>query len=1117
MSFDAFRVKTTFVAFTLLLAGCPEPTPPPACEEATACDDRSACTIDACEGGECAHTAVNADDGNACTVDSCVPGEGTRHVPVVVDDLDPCTQDACDPLTGLSHVALELSDGNACTVDSCDAVNGIVHTVLDPNDGDVCTTDSCESTSGPVHVLVDVDDHDACTIDVCDQSGISHAPVDPSDGNACTVDSCDSTTGVHHVALDVDDRTVCTIDSCDPDSGPVHVLVLLDDSNACTIDSCDSVAGVAHTPFSVDDSNACTTDSCSPSTGVAHVAVAVDDQNACTFDSCNASTGVSHVPVVTDDQNVCTTDSCDPATGVSHVAVNVNDQNACTFDSCNASTGVSHVPVVTDDQNVCTTDSCDPATGVSHVALPIQNDNLACTDDVCDPVLGMRHLPVNTRCEVDGLGCTVAVCSTTSGCSETPTNSMCDDGIACNQHRCVGASGDSAGCAPKTPIDASCEVLKVCKATGCATQEPADQRGAVIVSEFSALGTEVIELRNTTASAIDVHGYVLKNLSGTQVELRAVTDLSGSAGTSVLIPANGQMYGVKNPSSGAPESGAGFVYGAPGTTFALADTGDVLSLYAAGGFKLEDTVNFSSFVTSATVAPAADSFVGYAGATSQLTPSALSAMGNDSAASWCVTFASSTLRKRFANTLGAANGSCSAVVLNEVMMRSATSDDGQTFVELAGPGGASVSGFSILDLASNGTLVVDGDLGAGETDGVVKLPAGTRLPADGYLLVADGLNSGANGFAGTSVANFTSGVDVIVRDLDLSNGPGAVQLLAADGGLVDVVGHDPSSSPLVSATAFNGLPTFEGSVAKTPAAGQSLARSAESADTDTNANDFRALSLTPGTLNKIPGASLSVHLTLGQPDTAMVDVSMPEKYLMLKPQFVISYNGARKNPNYVAYQLNSGWKGFASRQDDFRVDSSLPVSIPQAVLSDYSSSGWDRGHMCASDDRDVSVPDNSATFLLTNMIPQAPGNNQGPWRIMEAYLQCLAVVEGKEIFVATGGLYEGATQYTKSGSTVMVPSHTWKVATILGAVGQGPDDVTALTRTISVILPNDQATSYQAWRNYRVSVRDVEARTGYDFHSDVAPLTQNSIEASSDAVPTTCTCPAGLSCASGTY
>ena len=47
--------------------------------------------------------------------------------------------------------------------------------------------------------------------------------------------------------------------------------------------------------------------------------------------------------------------------------------------------------------------------------------------------------------------------------------------------------------------------------------------------------------------------------------------------------------------------------------------------------------------------------------------------------------------------------------------------------------------------------------------------------------------------------------------------------------------------------------------------------------------------------------------------------------------------------------------------------------------------------MCPSEHRTATLPDNMAAFLMTNMIPQAPGNDEGPWALLEGYTRDLAL------------------------------------------------------------------------------------------------------------------------------
>ena len=243
------------------------------------------------------------------------------------------------------------------------------------------------------------------------------------------------------------------------------------------------------------------------------------------------------------------------------------------------------------------------------------------------------------------------------------------------------------------------------------------------------------------------------------------------------------------------------------------------------------------------------------------------------------------------------------------------------------------------------------------------------------------------------------------------------------------------------------------------------------------------------------GAALSKHTTMGLPSA--VSTSTPNSFLSVKSGYVVSYNGSRKVPNWVSWELNSSYLGSTARQDDFRVDDTFPASEPQAALADYSGSGYDRGHMCPSADRTLTVAANQQTFYLTNMVPQSAHNNEGPWAVMENDLRDLATA-GNELFIIAGGTFS-ATSNT-IGSGVVVPDKTFKVVVVLNSVGQGVSAVTTSTRVIAVMMPNEDAQISQSadWHTFRVSVDSIEAATGYDFLSDVDPAVQAVIEARVD-------------------
>ncbi len=174
-------------------------------------------------------------------------------------------------------------------------------------------------------------------------------------------------------------------------------------------------------------------------------------------------------------------------------------------------------------------------------------------------------------------------------------------------------------------------------------------------------------------------------------------------------------------------------------------------------------------------------------------------------------------------------------------------------------------------------------------------------------------------------------------------------------------------------------------------------------------------------------------------------------------------------------------------QNDFRPDPQLPTEWYHVLTEDYTGGGYDRGHMSPSGDRTRSVVDNSATFLMTNMIPQLAANNQGPWEDFESYCRTLAN-QGNEIYIISGG---AGVAGTIAGGKVTVPQVTWKVALVLPNGTNDLERVKKGTRAIAIIVPNQPPVNINAlWREFRVPVKAVEVLTGYNFFTNVPANTR---------------------------
>jgi endonuclease G len=229
---------------------------------------------------------------------------------------------------------------------------------------------------------------------------------------------------------------------------------------------------------------------------------------------------------------------------------------------------------------------------------------------------------------------------------------------------------------------------------------------------------------------------------------------------------------------------------------------------------------------------------------------------------------------------------------------------------------------------------------------------------------------------------------------------------------------------------------------------------------------------------------------------------MPDNYLLDQSYYVESYSSSRGTPNWVSWHLDvSNFSGVTKRLDNFAAFTGIPASAFAVQSNSYKDSGFDRGHNTPSGDRTSSIDANSATFLMTNMIPQAPQNNQQTWEGLETYLRARAL-EGNEVYIimgsyGSGGVGTNGSFTTIAGGKITVPSNVWKIAVIIPTGDGDVSRVSATTRVIAVNTPNINVIDTN-WKKYRVTVRDIEKVTGYHLLSNLPQAVQDAIETKVD-------------------
>jgi endonuclease G len=186
-------------------------------------------------------------------------------------------------------------------------------------------------------------------------------------------------------------------------------------------------------------------------------------------------------------------------------------------------------------------------------------------------------------------------------------------------------------------------------------------------------------------------------------------------------------------------------------------------------------------------------------------------------------------------------------------------------------------------------------------------------------------------------------------------------------------------------------------------------------------------------------------------------------FLSVKKGYAMSYDGKLGKANWVAWTLTSTDMGDVPRTNKFKQDDSMPRGFVIVDEQDYKYTGFDRGHLCNSEDRTSTYFLNEETFLMSNMLPQTPQLNRGPWERLEAYCRKLAK-RGQKLVIYAGGI--GAKD--RLGSTgVPIPVYCWKV-------------IYTPEKTWCLLFPNGRDL-HPNWQTYSVPLAQLEKMTGYNF------------------------------------
>ena len=229
--------------------------------------------------------------------------------------------------------------------------------------------------------------------------------------------------------------------------------------------------------------------------------------------------------------------------------------------------------------------------------------------------------------------------------------------------------------------------------------------------------------------------------------------------------------------------------------------------------------------------------------------------------------------------------------------------------------------------------------------------------------------------------------------------------------------------------------------------------------------------------------------------------------------YALEWNPAMRHAKWVAFSSDSTSSAdVVKRTDAWAVDPKLPEDM-WTMEEDHKSDGFDKGHLCASEDRVYSKEANEQTFYYSNMSPQLNDFNGGFWAKMEARVQSWgrSTVSGTfdKVYVAKGGtmneLLKNFTGTKVSGGTPTTDENGFTIHGLacpkyyfMAVLAQKGDSFQAIGFLVEHKEGHPRNPSADELKQCAVSIDELEKKTGIDFFCNLPDNIEEAVEAAYD-------------------
>lgn len=208
------------------------------------------------------------------------------------------------------------------------------------------------------------------------------------------------------------------------------------------------------------------------------------------------------------------------------------------------------------------------------------------------------------------------------------------------------------------------------------------------------------------------------------------------------------------------------------------------------------------------------------------------------------------------------------------------------------------------------------------------------------------------------------------------------------------------------------------------------------------------------------------------------------------------WNNSNSVKNWNRSNWNgSTWMGITWTGDPFQADQEIPSQY-RTELSDYKFSGYDRGHICASEDRICNQDVNGQTFFLSNMQPQINSFNAQVWANLESQVRKWNNSSFRDtMWICKGGTIGNVFLNGKEVSGVL-PNTTLNMPVpkyfYMAIVSKKNGEYKGIAFWLEHKPNNDNS-----FAKYAMSIDELEKITGIDFFCNLPDNIENSVESKS--------------------